>query len=109
MKPPVKRKVKFAVSPYYGESWSKYRTKHVEHALTAFNEAKRTIPPPRLPEKMKDHVLRGNLRGIRECHLDHDVLLLYTHENDLVYLLLICKHTDIKGPKAKEMTKLIRQ
>lgn len=106
MKPPKERKIKFAVSPVYRESWSKYR--HLKDALTVFNEAKRKIPPERLPDKMKDHVLIGPLKGIRECHLDDDVLLLYTHKDDLVHLLLVCGHSDIKGTKAKVIAKLIR-
>lgn len=40
----------------------------------------------RLPEKYKDHELKGSMVGIRECHIRGDVLLLYEANNK--YLLL---------------------
>jgi mRNA interferase YafQ len=111
MKEPVKRKVKFAVSKAYRATWDEYYkfNPNIIDNLTLFNRAKRKIPPERLPDKMQDHVLGGALQGIRECHLADDILLLYTHERDLVYLLLVCNHRDIKGPKAKEMAKRIKK
>lgn len=30
-----------------------------------------------LPESMHDHVLKGNWRGRRECHIEPDWLLIY--------------------------------
>jgi mRNA interferase YafQ len=30
-----------------------------------------------LPESMRDHVLKGNWRGRRECHIEPDWLLIY--------------------------------
>jgi addiction module RelE/StbE family toxin len=111
MKKPKERKVKVAVSAAFGDSWRKYSKTHcgIKEKLTVFNSAKRKIPPDRLPGDMKDHVLGGNLKGIRECHLDGDVLLLYTHADDLVTLLLVCQHADLKGSKAKELAARIRQ
>lgn len=36
-----------------------------------------------LPESYKDHPLRGNFAGSRDCHLEPDWLLIYTlTEND---------------------------
>jgi addiction module RelE/StbE family toxin len=109
MKKPTERKVKVAVSSAFRPTWRKYLKAHprIKRTLTEFNEAKRKIPPARLSDKMKDHVLGGNLKGIRECHLDNDVLLLYTHADDVVHLLLVCNHDDIKGDRAKELSKLI--
>ncbi len=40
-----------------------------------------------------------------ECHLDGDVLLLYTHENDEVFLLLCCQHDDLKGKTGSKLSK----
>jgi hypothetical protein len=57
---------------------------------------------------MRDHVLGGSLKGIREGHLDEDVLLLYAHADDVVTLLLVCEHADSKGDKAKALAKLVR-
>lgn len=49
------------------------------------------IPNP-LPESYKDHQLKGNLLGYRECHIDPNWLLIYGYEileNDECQLLLI--------------------
>jgi len=59
----------------------------IAETIKIFNEYKRIIPPRALPTKMKDHVLKGDLDGIRECHLADDVLLLYTHKDDIVALI----------------------
>jgi addiction module RelE/StbE family toxin len=109
MKKPAERKVKFAVSSAYKPAWEKYSKAYpeIKETLTEFNEAKRKIPPARLPDKMRDHVLDGKLKGIRECHLAPDVLMLYTHKDDVVTLLLVCQHDDIKGDKGKETAKTI--
>ena len=42
-----------------------------------------------LDRKYKDHELRGNMTGTRECHVQNDVLLLYRKEKDILVLLLI--------------------
>lgn len=62
----------------------------VKSAMARLNEAKRNIPPTPLPGWMRDHKLRGRLVGISECHLAHDVLLIYTHKDDVITLLDCC-------------------
>lgn len=42
-----------------------------------------------LPRKYKDHELKGDLKGIRECHVGPDWLLLYEKDNDELMLLLL--------------------
>lgn len=42
-----------------------------------------------LPEKYRDHILTGNYRNIRECHITPDWLLLYAKETTLCVLSLI--------------------
>lgn len=39
-----------------------------------------------LPEKNKDHVLSGNWKGHRECHIAPDWLLIYKVEDDILVL-----------------------
>ena len=80
----------------------------IKAAVDLFNEYKRIIPPRRLPNQMKDHVLQGNLAGIRECHLSGDVLLLYTHEDNLVRMLYICEHSDLYGKRARQLATYIK-
>ncbi len=42
-----------------------------------------------LPPKNKDHSLKGNLKGYRECHILPDWLLIYKKENTLKILTLV--------------------
>lgn len=41
-----------------------------------------------LPERYKDHVLSGNYKGYRECHITPDWLRVYKiHADELILLL----------------------
>ena len=106
---PKVRKVKFSVSSEFGDSYRPFLKldPDIKERLTEFNVAKREIPPKRLPQLFEDHALTGNLKGVRECHLAHDILLLYTHEDDVVRLILVCSHDDMYGTKAKGLKKKI--
>ena len=42
-----------------------------------------------LDEKYKDHLLIGNYKGSRECHIKPDLLLIYKINNDEVELVLV--------------------
>ena len=41
-----------------------------------------------LPQKYKDHVLTGNYRGFRECHISPDWLLIYAVDKDKLVLIV---------------------
>ncbi|WP_277283003.1 type II toxin-antitoxin system YafQ family toxin [Veillonella caviae] len=43
----------------------------------------------RLPEKYRDHALKGNLSSFRECHIQPDWLLIYMIEDDILTLTLV--------------------
>ena len=48
-----------------------------------------------LPGKYKDHVLKGKLKGIRECHLKPNALLLYfVIEDEILKLIDIGSHSN---------------
>jgi addiction module RelE/StbE family toxin len=81
----------------------------IRQALTDFNLLKKHSPPKALPDKMKDHVLQKPLQGIRECHLAPDVLLLYTHRDDVLHLLYICRHSDLYGKRQRQLAALINK
>lgn len=42
-----------------------------------------------LEEKNKDHELKGNYKGFRECHIQSDWLLIYLIEKDVLVLTLV--------------------
>jgi len=41
-----------------------------------------------LPPKHKDHALKGNWKGFRECHIAPDWLLIYRYEENVLILVL---------------------
>ena len=50
-----------------------------------------------LEAKFKDHELKGNLKGCRECHVDPDWLLIYSLHDAILVLLLsrVGSHADL--------------
>lgn len=42
-----------------------------------------------LGAQYRDHELKGEFMGIRECHVQNDILLMYRKEEDVLVLLLI--------------------
>ena len=42
-----------------------------------------------LDEKYKDHALKGDWDGFRECHIQPDWLLIYLVEDDILTLTLV--------------------
>lgn len=50
-----------------------------------------------LPPKYRDHPLKGNYEGCRECHITPDWLLVYELENDvlILYLTRTGTHSDL--------------
>lgn len=50
-----------------------------------------------LPEKYRDHALKGNYEGCRECHITPDWLLVYEVSDDelILYLTRTGTHSDL--------------
>ena len=50
-----------------------------------------------LEEKHRDHELRGNFKGFRECHIQPDWLLIYLKEREILTLTLVAtgSHSDL--------------
>lgn len=51
-----------------------------------------------LPPSKKDHELKGKYKGIRECHVNPDWLLLYNKDDgelNLLNLLRLSSHSEI--------------
>lgn len=42
-----------------------------------------------MPDKYKDHQLKGVMKDFRECHIEPDWLLLYQKDNTELILLLL--------------------
>lgn len=52
-----------------------------------------------LPERYRDHPLRGTFKGFRECHIEDDWLLVYKKDQGELVLVLVFTgtHQDIFG------------
>jgi mRNA interferase YafQ len=77
----------------FSKSWKKLAKKHYNysklHAVVQF-----LINESPLPGHYKDHALRGNLRGLRECHIEDNWLLIYRVENGFLVLIQTGTHDD---------------
>jgi addiction module RelE/StbE family toxin len=111
MKKPAKREVSFAFADGFQKSFDEFVEPDTPRAerFKDFLDKKSKIPPERLPGTMRDHALIGALSGFKECHLDSDVLLIYTHERDEVMLYRVCDHAAIEVKNSKKMAKLLRK
>ena len=51
----------------------------------------------KLESKYRDHELKGKLQGVRECHIESDLLLLYQmdEENRTLFLINIGSHFEL--------------
>ena len=51
----------------------------------------------KLDDKYRDHLLIGEYKGLRECHIESDWLLIYYIENNTLTLVLarLGSHSDI--------------
>ena len=56
-----------------------------------------------LPTSFRDHDLKGRLKGLRECHIDHDLLLVYAIVEERLELLLLrlCDHDELRKIAAR--------
>jgi mRNA interferase YafQ len=50
-----------------------------------------------LPEKFRDHPLKNDPFGHRDCHLRPDMVLIYRRSSSLLRLVRIGTHSDLFG------------
>lgn len=51
-----------------------------------------------IPAEYNPHMLKGQLKGIMECHIESDYLLLWIDEdNNIVRLLRLGTHSEVLG------------
>ncbi len=50
----------------------------------------------KLERKYSDHLLKGNYKGYRECHIKPDLLLIYKKQNDILILTCVALGTHSK-------------
>jgi len=49
----------------------------------------------KIPDKYKDHQLKGTLKDCRECHIEPDWLLIYRIEGSVLCLVRTGSHSDL--------------
>ena len=50
-----------------------------------------------LPEKYRDHALKGEFAGFRDCHVKPDLLLIYRDNGELLELHRLDTHSEVFG------------
>ncbi|NQZ08491.1 MAG: type II toxin-antitoxin system YafQ family toxin [Algicola sp.] len=86
------------ISKRFKKSLKKYKNnKTVLQELTQVLDY--LVNQTNLPEKYRDHELTGNKKGIRECHVKPDTLLLYyvIDEKGVLRLYDLGSHSDMFG------------
>ena len=88
--------LKVKTSSRFKKDYKKVKSQVVN--LTRFEEAVRLLSSGTpLPEDYKDHSLKGNWKGHRECHLGFDWLLIYKIKDDTLMLARIGSHNELFG------------
>lgn len=78
---PFKRDIKKRWEVLLSEEW-------VEVANCLINQTP-------LPEKYRDHELKGNWQGFRECHIKPDLLLIYEQGERYIQLVRLGSHSEL--------------
>lgn len=56
---------------------------------------KMLIEDTQLPVRFRDHLLVGQYKGTRECHIEPDWLLIYESAEDEIMLIRTGSHADL--------------
>ena len=56
---------------------------------------KKLIHQEKLPEKNRNHLLKGNYKDLYECHIEPDWLLIYRTAKDSLILIRTGTHSDL--------------
>ena len=80
----------------FKKDFKKYR--HNEAVLDEFEKVVKMLRGKKdLPDKYFDHSLAGNYKGMRECHIKSDALLIYwiSEETQTLYLERVGSHSEL--------------
>ena len=70
---------------------SSYKLEPLKELIILLEEGKK------LPSKYKAHELKGDFKGIWDCHIKNNWLLLYIPDDSTVILLRTGTHSDLLG------------
>ncbi|EAH6289978.1 type II toxin-antitoxin system YafQ family toxin [Campylobacter coli] len=88
----MKYEIKYSTK--FKKHYKKLNTKERQNADIIIN---RIANNETLEAKHRDHALKGNYIGFRECHIQQDLLLVYQKQDDklILYLLRIGSHSEL--------------
>ena len=73
----------FIKSSHQLEQSGKFKKKELDDVLATLSSGKL------LHASLRDHALRGDYVGSRECHIRGDVLLVYQRHDDVLVLIMV--------------------
>ena len=82
-------------STQYKKDFKKYRNQHkkLQKLLEVFRllENEESLPP-----EFKTHMLKGDLKGCMECHIESDFLLIwFDKDSDIIDILRLGTHSEL--------------
>ncbi|MDR2789359.1 MAG: type II toxin-antitoxin system YafQ family toxin [Campylobacteraceae bacterium] len=75
-----------ATSKAFDKAYAKLKDKDKDITDTVINKLAKDEP---LEAKYKDHPLKGNMSGFRDCHIKSDLVLIYMKDKDLLILTAV--------------------
>lgn len=72
---------KFATTNRFDREYARLGPDDKKHVDSVVNMLLEGTP---LPEKYRDHPLKGKLKGFRDCHVKPDLVLIYGKEEDVL-------------------------
>ncbi len=82
-------------STQYKKDFKKYRNQH-KKIIKLLEVVRMLENEEKLPSELRPHMLKGNLKGCMECHIEEDFLLIwFDDDNDIIELLRIGSHSEL--------------
>jgi len=86
------------LKPFYSNRFDKELKRMLKRGKEAEkikDVIRKLINEERLDRRYKDHPLRGNYRGCRDCHIEPDWILIYRIDGNQIQFLRTGTHSDL--------------
>lgn len=93
----VNSKYKVVFTSKFNKAWRKYSLSGKYKPDKLYNALRILSRGENLPYIYKDHELKGNMIGFRECHIESNLLLIYKICDDELRLVEIGSHSELFG------------
>lgn len=82
-------------SQLFKKDFKKARKLPIEDLKLIFDTIAKLERGEDLPYRLKDHPLKGNWLGHRECHLKPDLLLIYVENDNEIHSMRLGSHSEL--------------